>query len=188
VLLSLICRRNCEAQIKGFPNASHKKFVSRRDAQEFVNGAGASNTPHSEEDSPKSASGSKIGGQKRLFVEIEDESGWDVVYSDGACKGNGKVGSVAGLGIWWGEGDARFVMGCFQLINLKSVSGRNIAERCPGEQTNNRAELIVSQHLHINIVNVINVMQAILRVLETTPFSKKPLLIKTDSQYSINCE
>jgi ribonuclease HI len=75
-----------------------------------------------------------------------------------------------------------------QLINLRSISGRNIAERCPGEQTNNRAELIVSRNLYINVVNVINVVQAILRVLESTPFSKKPLLIKTDSQYSINCE
>lgn len=84
---------------------------------------------------------------------VQDESGWDVVYSDGACKGNGKVGSYAGVGVWWGENDPR-----------------NIAERCPGDQTNNRAELI-----------------AIVRVLETTPKSKKPLLIKTDSQYSINC-
>jgi len=112
VLLHLICRIKCQAQIKGFPNAKYKKFVSLRDAQEFVDGASASDTPHSEEERPKSASGSKIAGQKRSFVEIEDESGWDVVYSDGACKGNGKVGSVAGLGIWWGEGDARFVMGC----------------------------------------------------------------------------
>ncbi|KAI0779252.1 hypothetical protein C8Q74DRAFT_680787 [Fomes fomentarius] len=56
---------------------------------------------------------------------IEDKSGWDVVYSDGACKGNGKVGSVAGVGVWWGENNAR-----------------NIAERCAPEN-NNRAEIIV---------------------------------------------
>ncbi|KAG1754741.1 natural resistance-associated macrophage protein-domain-containing protein [Suillus paluster] len=46
----------------------------------------------------------------------------------------------------------------------------NIAERCPGDQTNNRAELI-----------------AIVRVLETAPFSQQPLMIKTDSSYSIQC-
>ncbi|KAK7063903.1 ribonuclease H-like domain-containing protein [Favolaschia claudopus] len=84
---------------------------------------------------------------------VLDESEWDVVYSDGACKGNGQVGSVAGVGVWWGHDDPR-----------------NVAERCPGDQTNNRAELI-----------------AIVRVLETTPHSKKPLLIKTDSKYSIQC-
>lgn len=83
----------------------------------------------------------------------EDEPGYDVVYSDGACKGNGQVGSVAGVGVWWGWNDSR-----------------NIAERCPGDQTNNRAELI-----------------AIVRALETAPLSQRPLMIKTDSKYSIQC-
>ncbi|KAI0689389.1 ribonuclease H-like domain-containing protein, partial [Cytidiella melzeri] len=45
-----------------------------------------------------------------------------------------------------------------------------IAERCPGAQTNNRAELI-----------------AIIRALETVPIDDAPLLIRTDSQYSMNC-
>ncbi|KAI1787469.1 ribonuclease H-like domain-containing protein, partial [Ganoderma leucocontextum] len=100
------------------------------------------------------ASGSKSSRWAALTTEvIEDESGWDVVYSDGACKGNGKPGSVAGIGVWWGPDDVR-----------------NIAERCPGGQTNNRAELT-----------------AIVRVLETTPHTKRPLLIKTDSKYSISC-
>ncbi|KAJ7610867.1 ribonuclease H-like domain-containing protein, partial [Roridomyces roridus] len=57
------------------------------------------------------------------------------------------------VGVFWGPYDPR-----------------NIAERCPGDQTNNRAELI-----------------AILRVLETTPPSQRPLMIKTDSRYSMDC-
>ncbi|OSC97068.1 hypothetical protein PYCCODRAFT_1472108 [Trametes coccinea BRFM310] len=36
---------------------------------------------------------------------IADESGWDVAYSDDACKGNGKVGAIAGIGVWWAEND-----------------------------------------------------------------------------------
>ncbi|KAF8433511.1 ribonuclease H-like domain-containing protein [Boletus edulis BED1] len=83
----------------------------------------------------------------------EDEKDCDIVYCDGACKGNGQPGSVAGIGVWWGHGDPR-----------------NISERCPGGQTNNRAELI-----------------AIVRILETTPRLKRRLLIKTDSKYSIQC-
>ncbi|CAA7268070.1 unnamed protein product [Cyclocybe aegerita] len=138
----------CEAQIKGFPNAKYKKFPNQNLAQDFVAGiestGPASSSTNTSED---------VKGKKRIFSEVEDESGWSVVYSDGACKGNGKVGSVAGVGVWWGPNDTR-----------------NIAERCPGDQTNNRAELI-----------------AILRVFETTPVSKTPLIIKTDSQYSINC-
>ncbi|KDQ50240.1 hypothetical protein JAAARDRAFT_588769 [Jaapia argillacea MUCL 33604] len=78
---------------------------------------------------------------------------WDVVYTDGACSNNGKVGAVAGIGVWWGHDHPS-----------------NISERCPGDQTNNRAELI-----------------ALIRVLESTPIGTRPLLIKTDSQYSMNC-
>ncbi|KAF8559923.1 ribonuclease H-like protein, partial [Imleria badia] len=83
----------------------------------------------------------------------QDEQHCDTVYCDGACKGNGQPGSIAGIGVWWGHDDPR-----------------NIAERCPGDQTNNRAELI-----------------AIVRILETTPLLKRRLLIKTDSNYSIQC-
>lgn len=51
---------------------------------------------------------SKTQSKKRgLSPNVEDESGWDVVYSDGACKGNGKTGSVAGVGVWWGHDDPR---------------------------------------------------------------------------------
>ncbi|KAF7975181.1 hypothetical protein HWV62_10230 [Athelia sp. TMB] len=84
--------------------------------------------------------------------DVADESQWFVVYSDGACKGNGKSGAVAGVGVWFGPNDPK-----------------NISERCPGDQTNNRAELI-----------------AIIRVLETAPPTER-LLIKTDSKYSIQC-
>lgn len=52
------------------------------------------------------------------------------------------------------------------------IFGRNLAERLPGQmQTNNRAELL-----------------AIIRALESCPFPKLPLEIRTDSQYSIACE
>lgn len=37
-----------------------------------------------------------------------EEEGWDVVYSDGACKGNGQPGSIAGVGVWWGHNDPRY--------------------------------------------------------------------------------
>jgi hypothetical protein len=50
-------------------------------------------------------------GKKRAFdAEVEDTTGWDIVYSDGACKGNGKVGSFAGVGVWWGPKDKRLAL------------------------------------------------------------------------------
>ncbi|KAI0360397.1 ribonuclease H-like protein [Trametes cingulata] len=191
----------CQAQTAGFAGNKHQKFSSLEQAKQYLaaNGvptgsvagsststatqpaASTSSSSSKPSTSRAASSGSTLGrrthGSKpyartqppasspevrsgrnsqwaALSAEvIEDESGWDVVYSDGSCRGNGKLGSVAGIGVWWGENDAR-----------------NLAERCPGGQTNNRAELI-----------------AIVRVLETTPHTKRPLLIKTDSKYSISC-
>ncbi|KII93313.1 hypothetical protein PLICRDRAFT_151900 [Plicaturopsis crispa FD-325 SS-3] len=181
----------CEAQIKGFPGAKFKKFMNAADAEAFASGkpvpsgpmsptkARASSPPKSKSTAPTSApvpastsapqaavvstsedaqkesvTITKNTGKTRIASgDLEDESGWDIVYCDGACKGNGQVGSVAGVGVWWGHNDPR-----------------NIAERCPGDQTNNRAELI-----------------AMSRVLETAPYRKRPLLIKTDSKYSMKC-
>jgi len=77
-----------------------------------------------------------------------------VVHTDGACPNNGKQGARAGIGVWYGSDDPR-----------------NIAEACPGEPTNNRAELF-----------------AIIRALEeTSQNSVEEIIIKTDSKYCIGC-
>jgi len=171
----------CSPQVMGFPGSTYKKFTNAAEAEAWVasaaEGSASARTIAKLPSSPPSPAKPR-SSTKPVFVSaepvavaspdspnskkrkrslagqpVEDESGWLIVYSDGACKGNGKVGSVAGVGVWWGQSDER-----------------NLAERCPGVQTNNRAELI-----------------AIVRALETAPHDKCPLLIKTDSQYSINC-
>ncbi|KAJ3815641.1 ribonuclease H-like domain-containing protein [Lentinula aff. lateritia] len=143
----------CEEQVKGHPGAKFQKFVSKAQAEDYmgsvevssetVQPVRASNDTDSKSKPFKSIPSK---GKKRTFAEmqtpllifeIDDSVEPLVAYCDGACKGNGKVGSVAGIGVWWGHNDPR-----------------NLAERCPGEQTNNRAELI-----------------AICRVLETTRFN-----------------
>lgn len=141
--------KECEIQVKNFSKPEHRKFSTAAEADAYMRGDQPSS---STELSSKSPEDNKVG-RKRSFRSVTDESQWLVVYSDGACKGNGKIGSIAGIGVFWGANDPR-----------------NLAERCPGDQTNNRAELI-----------------AIIRVLETTPVTREKLLIKTDSQYSINC-
>ncbi|KAJ7150374.1 ribonuclease H-like domain-containing protein [Mycena filopes] len=141
----------CDGNVKGFPGAKYKSFLTRAEADAWMAGDNTFTSPV-KATSSSGSSGDK--GKKRMMSpDVEDESIYDVVYSDGASKGNGKVGAYAGVGVWWGPNDPR-----------------NLAERCRGEQTNNRAELI-----------------AILRILETTPHSKRPLLIKSDSIYSISC-
>ncbi|KAJ3895750.1 ribonuclease H-like domain-containing protein [Lentinula edodes] len=134
-------RDECEEQVKGYPGAKYQKFVSKAQAEDYmgsvevssetVQPVRASNDTDSKSKPVKSIPSK---GKKRTFAEmqtpplifeINDSVEPLVVYCDGACKGNGKVGSVAGIGVWWGHNDSR-----------------NLAERCPGEQTNNRAELI----------------------------------------------
>ncbi|KAL5482329.1 hypothetical protein ACEPAI_8923 [Sanghuangporus weigelae] len=161
---------DCEIQVKGYTGARYKKFKMQREAEDFVSSHSSATValvPSSSRSRllPVPVPVSRTMGQSQKSDSSEkpkldvsrkddgiDEEGFDVVYADGACKGNGQVGSVAGVGVWWGHNDPR-----------------NIAERCPGAQTNNRAELI-----------------AIVRVLETTAFGR-PLIIKTDSTYSIKC-
>ncbi|KZV97372.1 ribonuclease H-like protein [Exidia glandulosa HHB12029] len=86
-------------------------------------------------------------------ADVEDESKWLVLYTDGACTFNGDPDARAGVGVWFGEDDKR-----------------NICERCPGKQTNNRAELV-----------------ALIRALETADDVVLPILLKTDSAYCVRC-
>ncbi len=50
-----------------------------------------------------------------------------IIYTDGACKRNGRPDASAGIGIWFGDGDSR-----------------NVSAKIPGKQTNQRAELLAA--------------------------------------------
>ena len=86
----------CQESVKGFSGAIFKKFDTKGDAEEFINSC---------KDCHKSPD--------------------YYVYTDGACSQNGKEGACAGIGVYFGEGDAR-----------------NISRRVQGKQTNNVAELM----------------------------------------------
>lgn len=144
----------CEAQVKDFPGAAFKKFSTRTEAEAFAAGKLDVSSASAGKAQLTSTGHQPItSALQSTLAPDADAKEFDVVYCDGACKGNGQVGSIAGIGVWWGHNDPK-----------------NLSERCPGDQTNNRAELI-----------------AIVRILETTPPLKRKLLIKTDSQYSIQC-
>ena len=55
----------------------------------------------------------------------------DYFYTDGACSKNGYHDAIAGIGIYFGEGDPR-----------------NVSQRIDGKQTNNTAELSAILHLY----------------------------------------
>src|SRR5438445_177503 len=95
-------RKVCEEQIKSYPGSKYKKFASLLEAQDFIG------VESSEIAAPSTSTAENLSETKGT-IEAEDESDWDVVYSDGACKGNGKLDPVAGLGVWWGNTDVRCV-------------------------------------------------------------------------------
>lgn len=101
---SSFSRADCEDQVKGFPKARFKKFASFEEAQYFALGI----LPPEASDTASTSSSVTDGKTKKRFRSPDiHESEWAVVYSDGACKGNGKLGSVAGIGVWWGPDDPR---------------------------------------------------------------------------------
>lgn len=104
----IFLRDECLEQTNGYAGAKFKKFANSTEAEHFVT-FGNSLRALAPAFSFDVAEGSK-GKKRALSLDVEDELGWDVVYSDGACKGNGKVGSVAGVGVWWGHNDPRFAL------------------------------------------------------------------------------
>ncbi|KAG5652919.1 hypothetical protein H0H81_003062 [Sphagnurus paluster] len=103
----------CDARTKGYPGAEFKSFTNAAEAESFVSGSTYIVPPASTSKvfSSSLSTSDKEGKNRAMQEDVLDEC--DVVYTDGACKGNGRSG--------------------------------NIAERCPGDQTNNRAELIVGR-------------------------------------------
>ncbi|KAK0472271.1 ribonuclease H-like domain-containing protein [Armillaria novae-zelandiae] len=142
---------DCQLQTNGFPGSKFKKFRVKQDAEEYILSTAESAAVTNSAFSKKSAGyyAVKVGRNKGIYTTCNAVT----IFCDGACRGNGKVGAIAGVGVWWGHGDIR-----------------NISERCPGRQSNNRAELI-----------------ALVRVHEQTMDMTTPFTIKTDSKYSINC-
>jgi ribonuclease HI len=99
-----------------------------------------------------------------------DFSGPIVVYTDGSSLGNGKVGAVAGVGVYFGPNDLRYVLVITMRCADSNKSSRNVSEPLRGKrQTNQRAELV-----------------AIARAMDHIPIDRSAEIV-TDSNYSIQC-
>lgn len=118
-------RAECEAQVKGYPGALHKKFPSFAEAQAWSKGS-SSTTPIASTSKPtpyqptngtglsrKREAESELAGAKRQRVDPQTKVHMGIleaidgrkVYCDGSSLGNGQKGSRAGTGIWWGPGN-----------------------------------------------------------------------------------
>ncbi|KAI9651149.1 hypothetical protein NHQ30_001186 [Ciborinia camelliae] len=123
---------DAKKQIDGVKGPKYKRFATREEAEEFVrNGGKASKKAKTVTEKEVKGEGGKkvVKGKGKVTVE---ENPQDVVkgdtlkvWTDGSSRGNGKVGAVAGYGVFFGDGDER-----------------NISAPLEGTpQTNQRAEL-----------------------------------------------
>ncbi|KAM3719517.1 Ribonuclease [Dirofilaria immitis] len=118
----------CERQVKGYRNARYKRFATQSDAIAFILQNNATRHTGTGKSSRFELS-STTELQKSPCSQLASQNMWEkvpVVYTDGACSYNGRLGVAAGIGIYWGE----------QHVD-------NISEPLlDGPLTNNRAELI----------------------------------------------
>uniref|UniRef100_A0A1I7VQ15 ribonuclease H n=1 Tax=Loa loa TaxID=7209 RepID=A0A1I7VQ15_LOALO len=119
----------CERQVKGYRNARYKKFIKQSDALAFIlqnNTTGHAGSGKSSQSGLRSTTESGKSPPSQLSSQEQNIwKGVPVVYTDGACSSNGRIGAAAGIGIYWGEHHVD-----------------NISEPLHnGPPTNNRAEL-----------------------------------------------
>jgi ribonuclease HI len=81
-----------------------------------------------------------------------------IVYTDGSCSGNGKKGAIGGIGVHFPNEELRDISKVFR------------QEHC----TNQRTELYA-------------ILTTLRYIRENFELKKYKVIIKTDSQYSINC-
>ena len=87
--------KECEKEVKGYKGAIYKKFKLESDAILFLNNG--------------------VKKEERNIIKV---------YTDGSCINNGKKGSKAGIGIFFGDEDKRNVS---RKLNLDRVTN-NVAE------------------------------------------------------------
>jgi len=130
----------CEALVTGMKSVRYKKFETQEEAEAFVaqhsnrSGSGSMQANWNRPTQRVAASvapvqtlgsyGSSVQMQPR-GIQSAAPPNTVVVYTDGACSSNGKHSAIAGVGVFFGDGDPR-----------------NVSEPLKGSmQTNNRAEL-----------------------------------------------
>jgi ribonuclease HI len=99
-------------QIKDVKGPKYKKFATRAEAEAFVASGGkitaatAAKKGDTEEKPAKKAKTSASEGPKLKA------DGLLKVWTDGAARGNGQKGAQAGVGVFFGVNDPRYVSSC----------------------------------------------------------------------------
>jgi len=103
----------------------------------------------------------KIDAVNPTLNQDLSQPGRIVVFTDGSCTNNGKIGAKAGIGVWFGDNHPQ-----------------NLSEPLTGTQTNQRAELMAA----------LRAIQVVKKVYPNTPFeirSDSSYLIKGLTEWMI---
>jgi ribonuclease HI len=173
----------CQKSVNGFPKARFKSFRTRTEAERFVEPGPAATVvqqitePKSasrpvsrpaSRPAPSSAPTTTLGSGPEPTAPAKTRSprmstaNHEVVYTDGCARGNGRIGAVGGIGIYYGPDDPRNVAA--PLLNS-------------GKQTNQRAELAAA----------ITAVENALKDASKPGAEIKGLNIHSDSEYAANC-
>lgn len=91
--------------LKGAKGPKYKKFGTRAEAVEFIRTYGDAAAQKTIEDEP-----TEPPPKKSKKVKVKEEAGVLHIYTDGSSLSNGKAGAAAGVGVFYGVGDPRFVI------------------------------------------------------------------------------
>jgi len=105
---------------------------------------------------PLSVPCKSVDAAHEFVSKFEDAAA--VVYTDGACKANGKPGAVAGVGVFWGPDDVR-----------------NVSRRVRGSPSTN------------NVAELEGIEDAMDTILADPVLLCRRVVIVSDSKYSIDC-
>lgn len=100
--------------IKGMKGPKYKKFGTMAEAFEFIKQWGDEATiakAKKQLDGPTagaSKTAPKSASKKNAKVIEEDGEDFLAIYTDGSSLANGKAGALAGVGVFFGDGDPRF--------------------------------------------------------------------------------
>jgi len=101
--------------IVGWKGPKYKKFDTRAEAEAFVRSYSASGrpvastAPETEKNMVDSTEEPLTKKPRTSTMPRSVRNGVLVIYTDGSSLGNGRLGAAAGVGVYFGPGDPRFV-------------------------------------------------------------------------------
>ena len=97
---------SAQEQVTGVKGPKYKKFATKAEAEAFVRTGGTSlkkpdigNRSAGKEPSAKKAKTSASTSSKTKVLRV---------HTDGSCLKNGQMGALAGVGVFFGDGDERY--------------------------------------------------------------------------------